>query len=181
MNIWLKELSMDDGKEYLDVLMTLSRYPDVFARPVPFEPDEEDFDEKRFKSFLKVRRELKEGINLPKNRTPVSTYWVMADDKPIGYATLNHVADLTKPGGHLGCCLLKEYQNKGIGSIVADELSKIAYEELGINDIIYTSKMENIQSQRSLEKIGATLVDEHDGYKYYTVNLKEKYEKGKGR
>ena len=76
--------------------------------------------------------------------------------------------------------VLKEYQNKGIGSIVADELSKIAYEELGINDIIYTSKMENIQSQRSLEKIGATFINAHDGYHYYTVNLKEKYET-KGR
>ncbi len=180
MNIWLKELSMDDNKEYLDVLMTLSRYPDAFARPMRFEPDEDDLTEEGFKSFLKARIELKEGINLPQNKAPVSTYWVMDGNKPIGYATLNHKADLIKPGGHLGCCLLKEYQNKGIGSIVAEELSKIAYEKLGIEELIYTSKDENIQSQRSLEKIGATFINAHDGYHYYTVNLKEKYET-KGR
>ena len=125
MNIWLKELSINDGEDYLKVLMELSRYPDTFARPVP--------------------------------------------------------VNFEKPGGHLGCCLLKEYQNKGIGTIVADELSKIAYDKLGIEEVIYTSKDENIQSQRSLEKIGANLVDAHDGYHYYTVNLKEKYQERGGR
>ena len=60
------------------------------------------------------------------------------------------------------------------------ELSKIAYEKLGIEELIYKSKDENVQSQRSLEKIGATFINAYDGYHYYTVNLKEKYET-KGR
>ena len=176
MNIWLKELSKDDGPEYLNVLMTLAKYTDVFARPVP-----DDFEEREFESFLDSRVRLKNGDNIPKYATPTTTYWVMDDDKAIGYATLKHTANMQKPGGHLGCCLLKEYQNKGIGGIVAEELSEIAYNELGIEDLIYTSKEENIQSQRSLAKIGATFVNSHDGYRYYTVNLKEKYQKERGR
>ena len=174
MNIWLKELSINDGKEYFDVLMTLSKYPDVFARPVP-----EDFTEEEYPTFLDLRCKLRNGEI--KGYIPANTYWVMLDDKPIGYAILKHNANLEKPGGHFGCSLLKEYQNKGIGLVVSEMLSKIAYDELKLDNVIYTSKDENIQSQKSLDKIGATLVSTHDGYRYYVVNLKEKYENMKGR
>ncbi len=175
MNVWLKEITTNDGKEYRDVLMALAKYPDVFARPVP-----SDFEEREFPSFLESRVRMRTGDNLPKYVKITDTYWVMLDDKPIGYATLKHEADLQKPGGHLGLCLLKEYQNKGIGSIVSELLSQKAY-ELGIEDLIYTSKDENIQSQKSLDKIGATLVSVHDGYHYYMVNLKDKYQERGGR
>ena len=70
----------------------------------------------------------------------------------------------------------KDSQNKGIGTIVSNELSKIAYYKLGIEEVVYTSKNENIQSQKSLEKIGAELTSIHDGYHFYKVNLKEKLE-----
>ena len=60
-----------------------------------------------------------------------------------------------------------------LGSIVADELSRIAYEELGIEEVVYTSKNENIQSQKSIEKLGGTLVGIRDGYHFYTINLQK--------
>ena len=114
--------------------------------------------------------------NLPSNVFPTSTYWVMDEDIPIGYATLKHKIDENKPGGHLGCCLKKEYQNKGIGTIVSNQLSQIAYYDLDIKELVYTSKNENIQSQKSLEKIGAELTSIHDGYHFYKVDLEKKYE-----
>ena len=46
MNIWLKEISEEDGKEFCKVLLTLANYQDVYARPVP-----EDFTEEEFESF----------------------------------------------------------------------------------------------------------------------------------
>ena len=81
---------------------------------------------------------------------------------------------MTKPGGHFGCCLIKEYQNRGVGSIVSRELSKIAYEVLGIEEVLFTSKDENIQSQKSVEKMGGRLICTHDGYHFYMMNIKEK-------
>ncbi len=171
MNIWLKPISVEDGKEYCDLLIELARYPDAYARPVP-----EDFAEDEFEGFKRARVKMAAGIDLKPTIPQTSTYWVMDEDTPIGYATLKHTVDPTKPGGHFGCCLKKEYQNKGIGNIVADLLSEIAYNELGIEEVIFTSKDENVQSQRSVAHIGGELIGIHDGYHFYKVNIKKKIE-----
>ena len=171
MNIWLKEISIDDDKTYCDLLIELANYPDVYARPVPI-----DFTYDDYEYFKKTRVRMANNDNLPSNVVQTNTYWVMSDEEPIGYATLKHKIDETVPGGYFGLWLKKTYQNKGIGTIVSNELSKIAYYELGLEEVIYTSKNENIQSQKSLEKIGAELYSIHDGYHFYRVNLKEKLE-----
>lgn len=169
MNIWLKEISLEDEKNYCDLLIELANYKDVYARPVP-----SDFSYDDFELFKRTRLRMAKGDNLPNNVVPTNTYWVMNDEEPIGYATLKNIVFYNIPGGHFGCCLKKEYQNRGIGTIVSDELSKIAYYNLGIEEVIYTAKNENTQSQKSLENIGAELTGVHDGYHFYKVNLKEK-------
>jgi predicted acetyltransferase len=122
------------------------------------------------------------GIDLKTSVMQTSTYWVMDDVSPIGYATLKHKVDLSKPGGHFGCCLKKEYQNKGIGTIVANLLSEIALNDLGIEEVIFTSKNENEQSKRSVSHIGGTLIKVENGYHFYKVNIKEKLQSiGKGK
>lgn len=170
MNIYLKQIEMSDGKEYSDLLMELSHYKDAYARPVP-----SDFSEEEFEDFKKNRIRMRNNDNLPDYVVPTSTYWVICDDKVIGYATLKHRIDVNKVGGHFGCCLKKDYQNKGIGNIVAELLSKIAYYDLGIEEVIYTAKNENIQSQKSIENIGGKLIGVHNGYHFYSVNIKDKY------
>ena len=171
MNIWLKEIEIDDGIEYFNLLNELASYPNVFAKPIPDVMPLEDFlDYKKAKIKMKM-----EGY---KGSSPVSTYWVMNNDEPIGYATLKHYADYEKIGGHFGLCLKNEYQNMGIGTKVSSMLSQIAYEDLGLEEVIYTSKKENIQSQKSLENIGAEYVLEKDGYYFYKVNLNKVLGKG---
>lgn len=171
MNIWLKELSENDDKIYFDLLVELAGYKDAYARPVP-----EDFSYSEYEYFKKCRINMKNGVNLPSYATTTSTYWVMDGEIPIGYATLKHKVDPSKPGGHFGLCLKREYQNRGIGTIVSNLLSDIAYNELGIDEIIFTSKDENIQSQKSVAKIGAKLIGIHDGYHFYSYSLRKKYE-----
>lgn len=170
MNIWLKEIELNDDKRFCDLLIELANYKDVYARPVP-----NDFTYNDYEGFKEMRIRMSKDENLLSNVLPTSTYWVMESDIPIGYATLKHKVD-NRPGGHFGCCLKKEYQNKGIGTIVSNELSKIAFYDLGIEEVIYTAKNENDQSKKSLENIGAELVNVHDGYHFYKVNLKEKFE-----
>ena len=172
MNIWLKELAIDDGIEYLELLNELSTYENVYARPVP-----QKIDENEFKYFKELRIKLRNNYNLPKGVIPTTTYWIMNNNEPIGYGTIKHYIDFSKPGGHFGLCLKKDYQNKGIGMIVSDKMSEIALNELGIEEVIYTSKSENEQSKRSVEKIGGKFISEHDGYCFYKVNIKEKYQK----
>ena len=167
MNIWLKELSLEDDKTYYDLLMELTSYPDVHARPVP-----ETFPYEDFEDYKKARIRLKEENN---KRTPTTTYWVMEGETPIGFATLRHRVDPDKIGGTFGLCLRKESQNKGIGLEVSNLLSDIAYHTYHIEEVVYTAKDENTQSQRSIEKIGGKLVSIHDGFHFYTVNIAEKY------
>lgn len=176
MNIWLKEISVDDDDEFGNLLIELSRYKDVYARPVP-----DDFELEEFDSFKKTRVKMALGENLPSHVKRTSTYWVMADNTPIGYATLKHEIDINKPGGHYGLCLKKEYQNKGLGTIVSDMLSDIAYNQLGITEVVFTSKNENVQSQKSVDKIGATLFKVQDGYHFYSLDLEKKYGSRKGK
>ena len=177
MNIYLKPIEIEDGQEYCDLLIELARYKDVYARPVP-----SDFEPHEFESFKKYRVQMAAGIDLRPGVSQTNTYWVMDDVSPIGYATLKHEVDLSKPGGHFGCCLKKDYQNKGIGTIVSNELSKIAYNDLGIEEVIFTSKNENEQSKRSVANIGGTLIKIENGYHFYKVNIKEKLEQlGKGK
>lgn len=169
MQINLKPIELEDGQEYCDLLIELASYEDAYAKPVP-----SDFQPEEFVDFKKARIRMALGIDLPPSVVKTNTYWVQDDITPIGYATLKHEVDLSKPGGHFGCCLKKEYQNKGIGTIVSDLLSEIALYELGIDEIIFTSKAENEQSIRSVAKIGGTYIKTENGYHFYKVNLKDK-------
>ena len=123
----------------------------------------------------KARVAMVTGEVFGRKVVPVNTYWVMSGSTPIGYATLKHEATYDKPGGHIGCCLKKEYQNQGIGTIVSDILSSIAYHDLGITELIYSSKSENTQSQKSVDKIGGTLVAVNNGYHFYKVDLEKRF------
>ena len=173
MEIYLQKLSPEDGKKYYDTIITLSGYPDAYAKPLP----DTDMTFEEFQGFLEIREKMSQGLF--KGRAPVTTYWVMDGDNPIGYATLKHVTE-DKVGGNYGLCLLKEYQNKGIGTIVSDQLSEIAYNDLGLKEVIFTSKKENIQSQKSVAHMGMIPYAEHDGYIFYKLNLEEKF-KGRER
>lgn len=172
MNIWLKEIDVNDGLEYYELLSVLSSYEDAHARPVLGEFTLEDYE-----YFKRARVAMASGVNLPNNVVRTDTYYVMNNYEPIGYALLRHEVDINKPGGHLGCCLKKEYQNMGIGSVVSELLTKRAYYDLGIENIIYTSKNENIQSQKSLSKIGAKILKIENGYHFYSLDLTKKYER----
>ena len=175
-DIWLKPLEIEDGKQYCDLLIELANYKNAFARPVP-----SDFMYDDFEKFKSTRVKMITGEVSGKKVVPTNTYWVMYSNIPIGYATLKHEAAYDKPGGHIGCCLKKEYQNQGIGTIVSDILSDIAYNDLGITELIYSSKNENVQSQKSVDKIGGTLVTINNGYHFYKVDLEKKFNKERGK
>ena len=174
MDVYLKELTETDGHDYYDLLIELASYDDALAKPVP-----EVFPYEEFKEYLQDRVRMKNKDLIPKRIKPTTTYWVMGDEQPIGVATLKQEIDVDKPGGNFGCCLKKDYHNKGIGVMVASELSNIASHEYGLDSVIYTSKDNNLQSQRSIIKIGEELVSIHDGYHFYKVDISDKKERGR--
>ena len=141
MNIWLKEITLEDGKEYYDILMELSSYKDAYAKPLP--DDEMSLED--FEYFKQVRLKMKDASNIPESVMPTSTYWIMNESEPIGYATLKHKIDPNKPGGHFGCCLIKRYQNKGIGSDIIRDTGNYL-KQLGYKKVRLGVDKENPQS-----------------------------------
>ena len=78
--------------------------------------------------------------------------------------------------------LLKKRISKSGYRYTSSKLTiQIAYEDLGIEEVIYTSKDENIQSRRSVSNIGGTLIKKENGYHFYKVNIKEKLKKERGK
>ena len=169
MNIYIKEISVDDDKKYFDLLIELANYENSYAKPVP-----EDFEYQEFQSFKETRVKMGMEDYISPKYVRTTTFWVMDGDLPVGYATLKHELKENTIGGHFGLCLKREYQNKGIGTYISELLSKCAY-ELGIEKVIYTAKKENIQSQKNINKIGAVYFKEDDKYYYYEDDLTKKY------
>ncbi len=174
MNIWLKKIDINDGLEYYNLINTLSSYENVFAKPIP-EPFScyEDFED-----FKKVRLIMEYGIK-ENNIVPTITYWVMLKNKPIGYAILRHRIPENKIGGNIGICLLSEYQGKELGKQVIEQLSLIALNEYGLDNIYITVKKENIRCQKLMDKIGIDTFKEEKGYIFYRDDLNIRYEEEK--
>lgn len=171
MNIYLKEIELEDDKKYFDLLVELANYKDVYAKPVP-----EDFLYEEFESFKNTRVNMGKEDYISPKYVRTTTYWVMDKNNPVGYATLKHELKGNTVGGHFGLCLKQEYQNKGLGIYISDLLSEKAY-DFGIDKIVYTAKKENVQSQKNIQKINATYIKEDDKYYYYEDDLTKKYSK----
>ena len=172
MNIWLKELSIDDGKEFFDLLMNLTNDNSIYNRLIP-----DDFSIEEYESFKRTRLKLKNDSDLPEFITPASTYWIMNDNIPIGYGIIRHRLSFNQKGGHLGICLKKEYQTNEIRIIVSNLMSDIAYNDLDINEIVYVVNEDNEKNKQIVHEIGGVLIYKKDNNCFYKVDLEEKFRK----
>ena len=73
---------------------------------------------KDFSALLKKSKDNAEGKNLPKDRMPSTTSWLIDGDEVVGYSSLRHELneDLKKRGGHIGYCVRPSERQKGYGS-----------------------------------------------------------------
>lgn len=167
MDIRLDKISKNDGLDGLEVLKEIASDEDIFGEsPVPKEID--DF---LYKGFLLISEaESKEDFE-----NPCSRYWVVLNNKKIGYADIKHNLDeeTSKIGGNIGLVLLKEYRNKGIGSIVLKELIDKAHNEIGLNEVLITTDENNISARRLIESLGGELSDIEEHCHYWFMNNKK--------
>ena len=161
--LWLRELTENDGLEGLRFLQELVNEEGIMVAPAP-----KDIDESSYPSWLRAKVDTARGINLPEGFIPCTTYWVMLGDKVIGFANIKHYLNdaLRKKGGHIGLALAKEYRGKGLGVQTAKLLIEKARNEYGIGEVLLTNEPENMASRRMCEKLGAELtdIDEHCHY-----------------
>jgi len=161
--LWLKEITSNDGLEGLKFLQDLVNEEGIMVAPAP-----KDIDENTYEDWLKSKIDIAKGTNLPAGFIPCTTFWVMLDDKIIGLANIKHYLNdfLRKKGGHIGLAIAKDYRRKGFGLKTTKLLIEKARNEFDIQDILFTNEPENIASRNMCEKLGAELtdIDEHCHY-----------------
>lgn len=99
-----------------------------------------------------------QGIDLPENWVPTSTYWLVDNGSFIGHVNIRHLLNdrLRLIGGHIGYFIRPSMQRKGYGT----ELLRLALEKartLGIEQALITCDADNIGSRKVIERNGGTL------------------------
>lgn len=154
MKIELKELSMNDGREVYDFLMTLLKNENGFGNPCF------GLEYKEFHNFLERAIEEARGIRLAKDRVPQTTYWLYVDDVIVGIGKLRTelTPSLKQRGGNIGYSIGREFREKGYAKILLAELLKKAKSKK-LKRVLLTVNENNEASRKVIEINGGKLQD----------------------
>ncbi len=141
--IELRKLSVDDG---MDVYMMLQEIPKE-ENGLMNNANGLSFEE--YKEWLKKKYADSEQIGLMDGwKVPSTTYWLYADEKPIGFGSIRHFLTdaLREAGGHIGYGIAPEYRRKGYGKKILGLLLEEA-NRLGIDRVLVTIRLDNAASK----------------------------------
>ena len=101
-------------------------------------------------TFLRQCRDTEDGRNLPSNKVPQSTYWLVNDGKQVvGIVRVRHRLNehLLQYGGHIGYYVRPSERGNGYGRL-ALRLGLERLRRLGVDRALLTVNPTNIISQR---------------------------------
>ncbi len=161
--LYLKAVSLEDGREFYDMLQRIGASENGFinkANGIEYED---------FPAWLKRHIDMAQGIGLEDWMVPASTFWLMDGSIPVGQGNLRHrlTDKLREAGGHIGYAIDAAQRGKGYGNA----LLKLLLEEarrMGIHeDILVTVYPGNTASRRVAEHCGGELRNENEERAYY--------------
>jgi len=160
----LREASLSDGIDVWSMLREIGPGENGFGNEgyeVPYS---------HFQSFLQRRLDMKQGLELPDGRVPMTTYWMFSGEKPVALCKLRHrlTDSLRRIGGHIGYCVRPTERGKSYGNAVLALTLQAACEK-GIDPILITCTEDNIPSRRVVERNGGLLDRFDSGVAYYWV------------
>jgi predicted acetyltransferase len=168
MQIELRELSLDDGNEVLDMIREIGPGENGFWNVG------HDMKGDEFGGYLLKYHNMSKGIDLEPQWVPATKYWLYIDGNPAGIGNLRHCLNenLLKHGGHIGYCIRPSARGKGYGNIILRELLKKAAEK-GISSALLTCNDTNAASRRVIESNGGTLERVEEGSRFYWIRLED--------
>jgi predicted acetyltransferase len=120
-------------------------------------------------AYLRRRAQYAAGIDLPPDRVPATTFWLVADEgEPAGPAPqilavsgLRHrlTPPLTEVGGHIGYAVRPSARRQGIGTALLG-LTLAEARKLGLARVLITRDVTNTGSGRIIQRNGGVLEDE---------------------
>lgn len=167
MHIELKKLSINDDAEILEMIREIGPGENGFGN------DGYDTEIVDFKEYLRIRLDMAKGVNLLPNYVPMTIYWLMVNNKPVGIGKIRHYLNdlLRENGGHVGYSIRPSERGKGYGKTILNELLKEA-KEIGINEAFITCDVDNIRSRHVIEANKGQLEEIKEGKcKYWVRNL----------
>lgn len=133
-----------------------------------------------FDEDIKVLDDRSKGINLPLDKAPNSTYFLIDKDngkKIVGAVNIRHYLDdyHRRRGGHIGYYVCKQERNKGYAKIILEESLEIC-RQLGIDKVLLTCLKGNVASAKTILAKGGVLeeeVEQNDEIlQKYWINIK---------
>ena len=140
----LKKISVKDGRDIYDMLQTMSKDENGLIN------NANGLSYEEFKSWLTTKQKESEQTGLVDGwKVPSTTYWLYADDIPVGFGNLRHFLTeaLSKAGGHIGYGIAPQYRGKGYGKKLL-RLLLIEAKKIGLEKVPITIHTDNIASQK---------------------------------
>ncbi|WHY87353.1 GNAT family N-acetyltransferase [Neobacillus novalis] len=109
-------------------------------------------DPSNFQDMIQFLLDSENGINLPENWVPDSTFWLVNEDKKvIGAVNIRHrlTDKLFNSGGHIGYGIRPSERRKGYASKLLS-LSLEKAKELGIQKVLVVCDKGNIGSEKTI-------------------------------
>ena len=156
--IELRRLSVDDG---MDVYIMLQEIPKE-ENGLMNNANGLSFEE--YKEWLKRKHAESEQIGLMDGwKVPSTTYWLYADEKPVGFGTIRHFLTdaLRKVGGNIGYGIAPKYRGKGYGKKILGLLLEEA-SRLGIDRALVTIQLDNAASKAVALANGGVIAGQTD-------------------
>lgn len=156
--IELRRLSVDDG---MDVYIMLQEIPKE-ENGLMNNANGLSFEE--YKEWLKKKYAESEQIGLMDGwKVPSTTYWLYADEKPVGFGSIRHFLTdtLRKAGGNIGYGIAPKYREKGYGKKILELLLKEA-SRLGIDRVLVTIQLDNAASKAVALANGGVITEQTD-------------------
>ena len=154
----LRRLTADDGPEVFQMLQEIPKEENGFGN------NANGMSYEDFKAWLAAKHQesLREGIQ-DGWKVPTTTYWLYADDKPVGFGKVRHCLTdkLRKAGGHIGYAVAPAYCGKGYGKELLRLLLQKA-NEMGIEKALLTIRLNNTASQAAAFANGGVVTDRTD-------------------
>lgn len=143
MNLTLKPFSPLDDKVEWEVLQVIGEGENGFIN------DGYGLTFDQFEGYILKHLKMSNNVDLPAHLVPQTAYWLMKDEKPVGYGKVRHYLNdnLLKRGGHIGYCIAPEYRGKGYGmKLLSLLLEKAKF--LGTDSVLITCNDTKIASQK---------------------------------
>jgi predicted acetyltransferase len=145
--------SLDYQASYIDYINELGheeRYPFVL-----------DFLYQDFCGLLKKLANYAQGINIPQDSVPSSTFWLVEGNELVGVTNIRHCLNprIAYCGGHVGLGIRPSCRGKGLGKLLM-KLSIEKLVEFGVKPIHIHCHKENSASAKVITDNGGVLASE---------------------